>query len=134
VNPDLAVPASKDYVGLKRKAQETKPEPQAAASKQQRRHASLATTNGTGAAMNPIQTRIRIAAFGFATALALACTVGLGALFEYGNGVAPTEALAQTAPQATEVAILPATIEVVATRERVPHANLISGWIRRYAG
>ncbi|HVO91110.1 MAG TPA: hypothetical protein VMV45_21420 [Casimicrobiaceae bacterium] len=86
--------------------------------------------------MNPIETRIRIAALGCATALALACTVGLSALFEYGanDNAGATQMIAANAPHPTEVTISPAVIEVVATRESAGHNTVLSGWFRRHAG
>ena len=86
--------------------------------------------------MNPIDTRIRIAAFAFSTALAIACTVGVGAAFEHGgnDSAFASTTLAQSTTAVTEVAISPASIEVVGTRESAPHGNLISGWFRRHLG
>ena len=85
--------------------------------------------------MNAIDTRIRIAAFAFSTALALACTVGVGAVFEHGgNDATRSTFAAHSVTPATEVAISPASIEVVATRESAPHGNLVSGWFHRHAG
>jgi hypothetical protein len=82
--------------------------------------------------MNPIETRIRIAALGFATALALACTVGLSALFEH--GASGNAMLAANVPHPTEVTISPAVIEVVATRQNVAQPTVLSGSFRRHAG
>jgi len=82
--------------------------------------------------MNPIENRVRIAALGFATALALACTVGVSAAFDACTDNATFVAKAAQ-PHPTEVSINPGTIEVVATREAPSRTAVLGSWFGRHA-
>ena len=82
--------------------------------------------------------RTRIIGFGLATALGFAVVTGMGAMFD-NTASTPHQTYAQvaahSAPAATEVAINPGRIEVIAVREHEQRNNsFISALFRKRAG